>query len=83
MAKIFVLLFGFFLSTVLFGAEILDPTDQCDVQQKEASCVNNYCVLESVISESPDCTQLCEKCAEAACKDNYDSPPEECEKLSL
>ena len=82
MAKLITLLAGLTLSVSLFAAELVQPSNNCEPQLKRDFCVNNFCVVNSPISEEPNCPQICAKCAKEACE-LYGEQSSVCAKISL
>lgn len=82
MAKITFLLLGIVFAGGTFSAELLEQNNGCDIQQKYESCVTNYCSLQSSISESPDCEQICDQCAKEACS-GITTPTDTCKDINV
>ncbi|WP_367607829.1 hypothetical protein [Legionella sp. W05-934-2] len=80
--KLATFIIALLVTTMTYAAELLQQSNECDSQLKSENCVNNYCVVSSVISEEPNCEQICMKCAEEACS-QVETPSDECINLSL
>ena len=53
------------VDTNVVGAKEFDK-ERC-IQLKQENCVNNFCVLNSPISEEPNCPEICKQRAKDEC----------------
>ena len=76
------IMFGIMLTTMSYSAELLQSDSGYNSQLRAENCINNYCVLESVISEETNCEDICRQCAKEA-EQEYNQSSEICQKINL